>query len=641
MGNRGSFGRRDEYGAAGNPELVVDKILYTSYDVVKYVAENVVAIQNVNSKMDDVQETSTNIAIISAVATQIDKIFAIGSNIDTVISVDANMPKLKALFDELALLVNLNAALPQIVKINDKMTEILYLVNNMSKVENVAEILPDIIEVIDQKDTILAAVALSEDYAKSSQVFAQTASEQRIKAEQASTLAGQRANAADAAASASNTHSTNAGTAANRAETARTEAEAVRTQVTTIRDNLLSDITATAVGVPNGQAPKAVYNPSTKVIAFEIPAGASGAGTGDMLKSVYDPDGKNTSAFSMGNMSETASAKVMTGAERTKLNNIANNATANSTDAQLRDRSTHTGTQTIATVSGLQTALDTLTNTTEKSANKGVANGYAGLDANAKIPTGQLPESILGAMKYQGTWNASTNSPAIPAASNANNGHYRIVSTAGATLIDGVSDWQVGDWIVSNGTTWAKIDSSDQVNSVNGKQGTIVLTKADVNLDNADNTSDVNKPVSTAQQTALDKKLNLTGGILTGKVSFGSGNNGKYSELHSNGDLTLNRGDGTGYTIWNAANAHFGWDGANYIFGSAGGMTIAGDVIRLGSTGSKFYSNGDIKFTGSMLNYGAGLFAALQSLWSSKQDRPTVSADDPSGGKDGDVWYKV
>lgn len=43
---------------------------------------------------------------------------------------------------------------------------------------------------------------------------------------------------------------------------------------------------------------------------------------------------------------------------KTKLDGIADGATANATDAQLRDRATHTGTQAIGTVSGLQTALD-------------------------------------------------------------------------------------------------------------------------------------------------------------------------------------------------------------------------------------------------------------------------------------------
>lgn len=58
-------------------------------------------------------------------------------------------------------------------------------------------------------------------------------------------------------------------------------------------------------------------------------------------------------------LAETSTAKIMTGAERTKLAGIATGATANATDAQLRDRSTHTGTQAISTITGLQAALDT------------------------------------------------------------------------------------------------------------------------------------------------------------------------------------------------------------------------------------------------------------------------------------------
>jgi len=46
-----------------------------------------------------------------------------------------------------------------------------------------------------------------------------------------------------------------------------------------------------------------------------------------------------------------------TTAEQTKLSGIATGATANATDAQLRDRATHTGTQSTATIAGLDTAL--------------------------------------------------------------------------------------------------------------------------------------------------------------------------------------------------------------------------------------------------------------------------------------------
>ena len=45
------------------------------------------------------------------------------------------------------------------------------------------------------------------------------------------------------------------------------------------------------------------------------------------------------------------------------------------------------------------------------------------------------------------------------------------------------------------------------VQSVAGKTGTVTLVKADVGLSNVDNTSDLNKPISTATQTALNTKL--------------------------------------------------------------------------------------------------------------------------------------
>lgn len=49
---------------------------------------------------------------------------------------------------------------------------------------------------------------------------------------------------------------------------------------------------------------------------------------------------------------------------------------------------------------------------------------------------------------------------------------------------------------------------SAPVSSVSGRTGAITLTKTDVGLGNVDNTSDANKPVSTATQTALNGKAN-------------------------------------------------------------------------------------------------------------------------------------
>ena len=67
------------------------------------------------------------------------------------------------------------------------------------------------------------------------------------------------------------------------------------------------------------------------------------------------------------------------------------------------------------------------------------------------------------------------------------------------------------------------------VSSVAGKTGAVTLAKADVGLGNVDNTSDANKPVSTATQTALNAKA-ASATTVTGATSLTGG-----------GDLTANR----------------------------------------------------------------------------------------------------
>lgn len=53
------------------------------------------------------------------------------------------------------------------------------------------------------------------------------------------------------------------------------------------------------------------------------------------------------------------------------------------------------------------------------------------------------------------------------------------------------------------------------VTSVNSQTGAVVLDKTDIGLSNVDNTSDANKPVSTAMQSALDDKADkITVGIV-------------------------------------------------------------------------------------------------------------------------------
>lgn len=84
------------------------------------------------------------------------------------------------------------------------------------------------------------------------------------------------------------------------------------------------------------------------------------------------------------------------------------------------------------------------------------------LDETGKIPFSFMPEGTTGAWIYQTGWDASTNSPSIPAASSDNKGHYYDVVVAGDTNIDGETDWNVGDWIVSDGVKWHKLDRTPE-----------------------------------------------------------------------------------------------------------------------------------------------------------------------------------
>ena len=74
--------------------------------------------------------------------------------------------------------------------------------------------------------------------------------------------------------------------------------------------------------------------------------------------------------------------------------------------------------------------------------------------------------NAIGALNYKGTWNASTNNPALTS-SVGTKGDYYVVSVAGSTNLDGTTLWGVGDWAVFNGSIWEKVDGGDSGNFVN------------------------------------------------------------------------------------------------------------------------------------------------------------------------------
>ena len=91
-------------------------------------------------------------------------------------------------------------------------------------------------------------------------------------------------------------------------------------------------------------------------------------------------------------------------------------------------------------------------------------------------------------------------------------------------------------------TTLANVSAKSPVTSVAGKTGAVSLTKDDVGLSNVENTADVNKPISSATQAALNAK----------EGTINPGNTGQYFR----GDKTWQTLDKSAVGLGNADNTN-------------------------------------------------------------------------------------
>lgn len=134
-----------------------------------------------------------------------------------------------------------------------------------------------------------------------------------------------------------------------------------------------------------------------------------------------------------------------------------------------------------ATGSGPGTASVTLNNasvTAKVLTGVNITGGSISASDSILTAFGKLQNQInglIGSSVYQGTWNASTNTPAL-ASGVGTRGYYYIVNVAGSTNLDGITDWNVGDWAIFDGTAWQQVDNTDSVTSVNGQTGAVSLT---------------------------------------------------------------------------------------------------------------------------------------------------------------------
>ena len=133
------------------------------------------------------------------------------------------------------------------------------------------------------------------------------------------------------------------------------------------------------------------------------------------------------------------------------LNEIKSAVNTNATETDTNTANIVTNTADIATnVSDIGTNV-TAIGLRELLSNKGINNGYAGLDAGATVPLSQLPQSVKTGSEYKGSWNASTNTPALIDGTGSNGDNYLVEVAGSQDLGAGTIAFNVGDMVIYDG----------------------------------------------------------------------------------------------------------------------------------------------------------------------------------------------
>ena len=245
---------------------------------------------------------------------------------------------------------------------------------------------------------------------------------------------------------------------------------------------------------------------------------------------------------------------------------------------------------------------------------------------------------IAGGVTYQGVWDASANSPSLTS-SVGTKGYYYVVSVAGSTNLNGITDWKLGDWVIFNGNTWEKVDNTDAVVSVNGFTGAVSLTTTNItegtNLYYTDTRARAAISLTT---TGSSGAATYSGGVLNVPQYTLAGLGG----VPSNRTLTIN---GTAYDL----SADRTWTisaGVSSVSGSGAGISVspttgavvvsntgvtsivAGTAISIsGSTGAVTINNAGV----TSVNGNTGAITGIITTSNYNSYSPTLTGGGASG----------
>jgi hypothetical protein len=245
--------------------------------------------------------------------------------------------------------------------------------------------------------------------------------------------------------------------------------------------------------------------------------------------------------------------------------------------------------------------------------------------------------SVAGVLTYQGTWNATTNTPTLTS-SVGTSGYYYVVATAGSTNLNGITDWQIGDWLIFNGSTWQKLDQTNLVTSVAGRTGAVTLSNTDISGLGTMSTQNANSVTITG---GTESAVSHSGDTISNYLNYTSTTAPSYQEgrtwydstakalafyndvsgvtVHVGHDLQFKVINNTGSTIANGAPV--------YITGTSSGQTYPNVALAKADSASTStvigltdgaITNGSVGYVtsiGNIDNVNTGTFTVGQVLY--------------------------
>lgn len=303
--------------------------------------------------------------------------------------------------------------------------------------------------------------------------------------------------------------------------------------------------------------------------------------------------------------------------------------------------------QQVASITATGISANAITFTTDSSiqttagiplTQRAVANGVATLGIDGRLTTDQIPSSLVGAIVFQGGWNAANNTPTLSNGTGVTGYQYIVVVGGTQNLGAGNVTYIAGDTVTYGANVWNRVEGSSPISSVSGNlhmqvspttgavvvgidatpnsvAGTVVSRDASGNFQaniitaalSGQSTSALTAATVTAgSQTAITQvgtlvSLAVTGNVTTGNVSATTG---AFTTVTTSGNISAANGTFTNVsgTLTTAAQSNITSVGTLTSLGVTGNVT-AGNLIATNGISDSIGSVRSIPQNSKSTNY--------------------------------------